>query len=129
MLVEKEEAQRNALCSIEVEDCQYIALGLLNLPTLGPQLLEEVKNVRKRLIFKSLFSYCLLAREALQCGFMKCLESMQHSTNIPNIMKKQIMETMDKFVEEHELIDLMFGADISVDVEDFQNSCDFVGAT
>ncbi len=39
------------------------------------------------------------------------------------------MKTMDKFVEEHELIDLVFGVNISVDVEDFQNSCDFVGTT
>ncbi len=54
---------------------------------------------------------------------------MQHLTNVPNMMKKQIMKTMDKFVEEHELIDPMFGVDISVDVEDFQNSCDFGGAT
>ncbi len=44
-------------------------------------------------------------------------------------MKKQIMKTMDKFVEEHESIDPVFGANINVDVEDFQNSCDFVGAT
>jgi hypothetical protein len=58
LLVEKEEAQRNALCSIQVQDCPYMALGLLNLPTLGPQLLEEIKNVRKRLIFKSLFFNC-----------------------------------------------------------------------
>lgn len=65
MWLEEEEAQRNALCSIEVQDCPNIALGLLNLPTFGPQLLEEVKNVRKRLIFKSLFSYCLLAGKAL----------------------------------------------------------------
>jgi hypothetical protein len=41
--------------------------------------------------------------------FMKCLESMQHLISIPNIMKKQIMKTMDKFVEELELIDLVFG--------------------
>ncbi len=54
---------------------------------------------------------------------------MQHSTNIPNIMKKQIMKTMDKFVEEPKLTNLVFGADINVDVEDFLNSCDFVGAT
>jgi len=38
----------------------------------------------------------------------ECVESMQHSTNIPNIMKKQIMKTMDKVVEEHELIDPVF---------------------
>jgi hypothetical protein len=44
-------------------------------------------------------------------------------------MKKQIIKTMDKFVEEHESIDPVFGANINVDVEDFQNSCDFVGAT
>jgi hypothetical protein len=50
---------------------------------------------------------------------MKCLESMQHSTNIPNIMKKQIMKIMDEFVEEPKLIDLVFGVDISVDVNDF----------
>ncbi len=49
---------------------------------------------------------------------------MQHSTNIPNIMK-----TMNEFVEEPELIDMVFGADINVDVEDFLNSCDFVRAT
>ncbi len=49
---------------------------------------------------------------------------MQHSTNIPNIMK-----TMNEFVEEPELIDMVFGADINVDVEDFLNSCNFVGAT
>jgi hypothetical protein len=86
-----------------VQDYPYIALGILNLPTFGPQFLEEVKNVRRRLILKSLFSDCLLVGEALQCGFMKCLESMQHSINIPNIMKKQIMKTLDKFVEEPEL--------------------------
>jgi hypothetical protein len=44
-------------------------------------------------------------------------------------MKKQIMKIMDKFVEEPKLIDLVFGVDISVDVKDFLNSCDFVGAT
>jgi hypothetical protein len=44
-------------------------------------------------------------------------------------MKKQIMKTMDKFVEELEWIDSVFGADINVDVEDFLNSCNFVGAT
>lgn len=92
---------------------------MLNLHTLGPQFLEEVKNVRMRLIFKSLFSNCLLAREALHCGFMKCLEGMQHSTNIPNIIKKQIMKTMNKFVEEPELIDMVFGTYINVDVEYF----------
>ncbi len=112
-----------------MQDCPYIALGILNLPTLGPQFLEEVKNVRRRPIFKSLFSGCLLAREALQCGFMKCLENMQHSINIPNIMDKKIMKIVDKFVEDLELIDLVFKVGISVDVEDFLNSCDFVGAT
>ncbi len=60
---------------------------------------------------------------------MKCLESMRHLTNIPNIMKKQIMKIMDKFVEEPKLIDLVFGVDINVDVKDLLNSCDFVGAT
>ncbi len=48
---------------------------------------------------------------------------MQHSTNISNIMKRQIMKTMDKFVEEPKLIDLVFVVDINVDVEDFLNSC------
>jgi len=105
------------------------AMGILNLPIHGPQFLEEVKNVRRRLIFKSLFLDCLLAKEALHCGFMKCLESVQHLTNIPNIMKKQIMKTMDKFVEEPKLRDPMFKADINVDVEDFLNSCDFLGGT
>ncbi len=65
LLVEVEEAQRNALCLIQVQDCLDIALGILNLPTLGPQFLEEVKNVQRRLIFKSIFSNCLLAGEAL----------------------------------------------------------------
>jgi len=68
LLVEEEEAQRNALCSIQVQDCLDITLGILNLPTPRPQFLEEVKNVRRKLIFKSLFFDCLLAREALQCG-------------------------------------------------------------
>jgi translation elongation factor EF-Ts len=98
-------------------------VGILNLPTFGPQFLEEVKNVWRRSIFKSLFSNGLLAKEALCCGFMKYLESMQHSTNISNIMKRQIMKTMDKFVEEPKLIDLVFVVDINVDVEDFLNSC------
>ncbi len=66
-------------------------VGILNLPTFGPQFLEEVKNVQRRSIFKSLFSDGLLAKEALRCGFMKYLESMQHSTNISNIMKRQII--------------------------------------
>jgi len=44
-------------------------------------------------------------------------------------MKKEIMKTMDKFVEEPKLIDSMFGVDINVDMEDFLNSCDFVKAT
>ncbi len=38
-------------------------------------------------------------------------------------MKRQIMKTMDKFVEELKLIDLVFVVDINVDVEDFLNSC------
>jgi len=36
LLVKKEETQRNALCSIQVQDCPYITLGILNLPTFGP---------------------------------------------------------------------------------------------
>lgn len=112
-----------------MHDCLNIALGILNLPTPRPQFLEEVKNVQRKLIFKSLFFDCLLAWEALRCGFMKCLVSMQHLTNIPSIMKKQIMKTMDKFVEELELINLVFGVDISVDVEVCLNLCDFVGTT
>ncbi len=36
---------------------------------------------------------------------------------------------MDKFVKELELTYPVFGVDISVDLEDFLNSCDFVGAT
>jgi len=98
-------------------------MGILNLFTFGPQFLEEVKNVQRRSIFKSLFFDGLLAKEALCCGFMKYLESMQHSTNISNIMKNQIMKTMDKFVEEPKLTYLVFVTDINVDVEDFLHSC------
>ncbi len=49
LLVEEEEAQKNALCLIQVQDCLDIVSGILNLPTLGPQFLEEVKNVGRRL--------------------------------------------------------------------------------
>jgi hypothetical protein len=88
LLVEEEEAQINALCSIQVQDCPKIALGILHMPIPRPGFLQEIQNVHRRLIFKTLVLDYQFANEALHSSFTLCLENMKHA-NITNITKNK----------------------------------------
>ena len=125
LMVDDVDAQRIARESVTVQDCPELAWAIMELEP-GPGFVEAIQELRKRHVYKWLFTDCAVAGEALHAGFTFSIDNVVESQDLSLLQKKRILQTKDAFRASPQFFEPVFGADMGLDVEDFLGTCVYV---